>query len=162
MALDVTSYADMALRARSSSGLPAEVVKRLSERAGIPIENENRASALGAISGYMVGVGVGAVYGALRPRVPRVPLMLSAVALGAAAMLASDVPATRIGATDPRTWGIGGWVSDIIPHIAYGLVTAAVFDAVTDRGGPSAESLEEPSMLAEVEAVVVEIDDLSD
>ena len=162
MALDVTSYADMALRARNSSPLPAEVVKRISQRAGVPIENDNRASALGAISGYMVGVGVGALYGAIRSRVPRAPLMLAAVGLAAAAMAASDVPATRLGATDPRTWGVGGWVSDIIPHFAYGLVTAAVFDAVTDRRSEALEIPEIPVMIAETNAVIVEIDDLSD
>lgn len=160
MALDVTSYADMALRARSSSPLPAEVVKRISQRAGLPIENDNRASALGAISGYMVGVGVGALYGAIRPRVRRAPLMLAAVGLAAAAMAASDVPATRLGATDPRTWGVGGWVSDLIPHFAYGLVTAAVFDAVSDRGITIVESIE--TSVVESDAMAIEIDDLSD
>src|SRR5215469_1117780 len=64
MALDVTTYADMALRARSSSNTPAEAIKRMSQRAGIPIRNDNRASALGALSGYVVGVGVATLYGA--------------------------------------------------------------------------------------------------
>lgn len=162
MALDVTSYADMAVRARDSSGLPAEVVKRLSQRAGFPIENENRASALGAISGYMVGIGVGALYGAIRPRVPGAPLMLAAIGLAAAAMAAADVPATRLGATDPRTWGVTGWVSDLIPHFAYGLVTAAVFDAVANRNITIIESIEMQSTVVESDSGIVEIDDLSD
>ncbi len=163
MALDVSSYADIALRARDSSDVPAETVKRLSQRAGIPIENDNRASALGALSGYAVGVGIGALYGVIRPRVPRVPLILSGFALGAAAMLASEGPATRLGATDPRTWGVGGWLSDIIPHVAYGLVTAAVFDAVTAADGASPmEPAETSEVVTEVDAVVFQIDDLSD
>lgn len=155
MALDVTSYADMALRARSSSTLPAEVVKRMSARVGIPIENDNRASALGALSGYTVGVGIGVLYGALRALLPRAPLTVSAIALGAAAMIASDVPATQSGATNPRKWGFTGWVSDLIPHAAYGFVTAAVFDAINGT----------PAAIAEIDTVnttVVEIEDLSD
>jgi hypothetical protein len=149
MALDVTSYADMALRARSSSSLPAEVVKRLSRRAGFAIENDNRAAALGAISGYAVGVGVGLAYGALRTRIRRSPLALSALGLAIAAMAASDVPAARVGATDLKSWGFGGWISDIVPHVAYGLATAAVFDALNDH----------EVVVEEVRSVVVEIDD---
>ncbi len=152
MALDVTSYADMALRARSSSSLPAEVVKRMSARVGIPIENDNRASALGALTGYTVGVGVGVLYGALRTWVPRAPLTLTAIALGAAAMAASDVPAARSGATDVRKWGFTGWASGLIPHVAYGFVTAAVFDAINEK----------PAVVAEIDTTVVEIEDLSD
>lgn len=151
MALDVTTYADMALRARSSSNTPATAIKKLSERAGVPIRNDNRASALGALTGYVVGVGVGSLYGALRSRV-RPPLLLSTLVLATAAMAAAEVPATRVGATDPKTWGIAGWLSDIVPHVVYGLVTAAVFDAVT-----------ETSIAVDgVSAMVVEIDDLGD
>ncbi len=155
MALDVTSYADMALRARSSSSLPGEVVKRMSARAGMPIENDNRASALGALTGYTVGVGVGVLYGALRSRIRRTPLTVSALALCAAAMLASDVPAARTGATDLRKWGFTGWISDVIPHVVYGYVTAAVFDAIDAT----------PAIIEEIDTVnttVVEIEDLSD
>jgi hypothetical protein len=160
MALDAAGYADMAVRARSASSLPSEVMKRLSQRARVPIENDNRASALGALSGYGVGVAVGALYGLLRARLPRAPLMVSAIALGAAAMAAADVPATRTGATDPRTWGVTGWVSDIIPHFAYGLVTAAVFDMVNGRNGAIAA---DSSILAEsVDVLEVQIEDLSD
>jgi hypothetical protein len=162
IALDVASYTDMAVRARSSSGLPAEVVKRLSKRAGVPIENDNRASALGAISGYAVGVGVGAAYGALRSRFRHSPLMLSALGLAIAAMAAADVPATRVGATDPKAWGITGWISDIIPHAAYGLATAVVFDALNGRADNVPDVSELQTTIKEVRGMVVEIDDLGD
>jgi hypothetical protein len=33
---------------------------------------------------------------------------------------------TVLGVTDPRTWGLVGWVSDLIPHLGYGVVTALV------------------------------------
>lgn len=33
---------------------------------------------------------------------------------------------TLLGVTDPRTWSVIDWVSDLVPHAAYGAVTAAV------------------------------------
>lgn len=33
---------------------------------------------------------------------------------------------TVLGVTDPRSWSVGAWVSDVVPHLAYGAVTAAV------------------------------------
>jgi hypothetical protein len=38
-------------------------------------------------------------------------------------MAAADVPLTRLGLTDPSTWSPVDWASDVIPHVAYGLVT---------------------------------------
>jgi|GEM_PF-6643874 len=55
---------------------------------------------------------------------PRPPLSRSLT------MAASDVPAAKLGATDPKTWGVPEWLSDIIPHVVYGLVTASVCDAI--------------------------------
>jgi hypothetical protein len=50
--------------------------------------------------------------------------------LGAAAMAGSDVPATFLGVTDPTTWSRTAWLSDIVPHLVYGAVTAAAFRAI--------------------------------
>ncbi len=33
-----------------------------------------------------------------------------------------------LGVTDPRTWPASSWAADIIPHAAYGAVTALVRD----------------------------------
>jgi hypothetical protein len=57
----------------------------------------------------------------------------AAAGLGLAAMAASDLPATALGVTDPRTWGAAGWASDLLPHLAYGLATAAVYEALAGR-----------------------------
>jgi hypothetical protein len=46
-------------------------------------------------------------------------------------MAASDVPAVRLGVTNPKEWGLSGWVADIVPHVMYGLITAVAFDAFT-------------------------------
>jgi len=35
-----------------------------------------------------------------------------------------------LGVTDPRTWSRADWVSDIVPHLAYGAVTASVLSAL--------------------------------
>jgi hypothetical protein len=136
VALNTTTYADMALRGRPSSSVPAEVAGKLAEKAGIELSSDetdqNRRSGLGALSGYVVGLGVGTAYGLVRSHLGDVSKMRAGIVLGLAAMAGSDVPATALGVTDPRQWGLGSWVSDIVPHLAYGLVTAIAYDAFAD------------------------------
>jgi hypothetical protein len=144
IALDVVGYLDMVVRARPASSLPAEVAGAVAERAGVELAADgnasesagNRRSGLGALLGYGVGLGIGAAYGLLRSRYPE-PLRprAAAVGLGLAAMAASDLPATALGVTDPRTWGAAGWASDLLPHLAYGAATATVYEALADRAG---------------------------
>ena len=137
IALDLTTYGDMLLRGRPASGVPAKVAGILAAKAGLDLaaggsleQAESRKSAFGALLGYATGVGLGTLYGLLRPRLRDVPRPVAGAALGLAAMAASDVPIVATGASDPRTWGTAGWLSDLIPHLVYGLVTAAVFDAI--------------------------------
>jgi hypothetical protein len=142
MALDVVSYADMAVRGRAASDMPAEVIRRLAAKAGItwlsiPSEEtdeklKNQRSALGALSGYAIGIGIGALYGAiaLATAAEQRGTLLQASLLGALAMAASDVPANALGATDLRGWTPSSWASDIVPHAAYGMITASVFAAL--------------------------------
>jgi hypothetical protein len=134
IALDLTTYLDMLVRARGSSDLPATVAGTLAERAGVDLGSGeaagNRKTALGALFGYGIGAGVGTVYGLLRPAFPSVPAATAGIGLGLAAMAASDVPPTALGITDPRAWGVSGWASDVVPHVIYGLVTAMAFDAI--------------------------------
>jgi hypothetical protein len=135
LALEVASYVDMAARARPASDVPGRVVASLAGKVGLPLaqadgeEAENRRSGLGALSGYATGLAVGVAFGLVRPRLYRVPYPLAAVAVGAAAMGTADVGAVALGAApDPRTWGLGGWLADVVPHLVYGLVTVAAFD----------------------------------
>lgn len=40
---------------------------------------------------------------------------------------------TALGVTDPRTRDATSWISDVVPHLAYGAVTAAVLTSITGR-----------------------------
>ncbi|MDP9395792.1 MAG: hypothetical protein M3Q27_16685 [Actinomycetota bacterium] len=130
-ALNVVTYLDMALRGRAASTMPAQAASRLAGAAGVPLgqdeSRDNRAEGVGALLGYATGLGVGAAYGGLRSAVD-VPAPLAALGLGVAAMAGSDVPLTALGLTDPREWPASSWVMDVVPHLAYGVVTALVFD----------------------------------
>ena len=144
VALDIATYADMVIRGRPSSSVPAELAGKLTEALHVDLEGEEtgqqasqvagrRRSGLGALFGYATGLGIGAAYGLIRPQFRRVPLPLAGVAVGLAAMVASDVPAVSTGVTNPREWGTSGWLADLVPHLIYGLVTAATFEAYSQR-----------------------------
>lgn len=150
LALNVTTYLDMLLRGRPASKLPARMAGRLADEAGISLNFEgdspgqgenlqagsppdNRREALGALLGYANGLGIGLGYGVARLLLPRLPLWLAGGILGSAAMAASDVPATRLGLTRPQDWSSADWAADVIPHAAYGLVTALTFELLRER-----------------------------
>jgi hypothetical protein len=130
VALNIATYMDMTIRARPASGVPAKLVGGVAERAGVDLatgtgedakeEEQNRQSGLGALVGYVNGLGVAALYGALRPHLRRIPLPVAGVALGLAAMAASDVPIGVSGVSDPSTWAPADWAADLIPHLIYG------------------------------------------
>ncbi|MGI5350774.1 hypothetical protein ACQEU8_21730 [Streptomyces sp. CA-250714] len=131
-ALNAVTYADMVLRGRAGSSVPREIADRLSNRTHVLLPGdaearENRASASGALLGILTGVGVGALYGASRALPWRPPLPLAALVTGLAAMAGSDVPSALLKVSDPRTWRPADWLSDLVPHLAYGAVTAAVY-----------------------------------
>jgi hypothetical protein len=146
IALHATTYGDMVVRGRPASDTPSRVVDKIASGVGADLSGQpetlgphaeqaeqagqNRASGLGALMGFANGLGVGSIYGLMRAVVGQVPLPLAAVLLGAAAMASSDVPAARLQVTDPSEWGTSGWLADIIPHLAYGLVTALVYESL--------------------------------
>jgi len=47
-------------------------------------------------------------------------------------LLSTNVPMTLLGITDPRTWSRADWLSDLVPHLAYGAVVATTLDAFDD------------------------------
>jgi len=129
LALNVSTYADMAMRGRASSGAPSQMVHVLANKAHVPLSSQgvgakdetaqNRESGLGALLGYVNGLGVGALYGLLRSQVDEdVSLPLMGVVIGAAAMAASDVPLVSLGLTKPKTWRFGmGFRRHSTPHL---------------------------------------------
>ncbi len=181
VALNVTTYADMAVRGRASSHVPGEDVNVLLHDLGIELPDEehrpvayghhahehhdqerhhhahlgggsyrerlvqgyasahkwprskvaqDRLTGLGALTGYAVGLGIGSAYGILRPRLRALPTPIMGVLVGLAAMAGSDVPSILLGVTNPRTWGLAGWIEDIIPHVIYGVTTVGVYEAL--------------------------------
>ena len=36
-----------------------------------------------------------------------------------------------LGVDDPRSWSASSWLSDLLPHLAFGAVTAAVYERLT-------------------------------
>jgi hypothetical protein len=133
-ALDTASYLDMLVRGRPASELPARAAGQLADQAGVDLgegdEADNRRTALGALLGYATGATVGALYALSRGRRRRVPWPVAGVAVGGVALVASAVPLTKLGLTDPKEWGTAGWISDIVPHAAYGFATALAYEAI--------------------------------
>jgi len=137
-ALNAATYADMALRGRGASDTPEQTVEAMSDRAGVEIPGNsdtrpNRVSGLGALMGLAAGVGIGAAYGCVIAAVGRPPRWAAAGLVGVGAMVAANGPMAAFGVSDPRTWDAASWLSDAIPHAAYGIVTAFTFDALDRR-----------------------------
>jgi hypothetical protein len=136
LALDVVGYLDMAVRGRPPSMTPHLTVRRLEELIGVDLGEDgagyNRRSAIGALLGYATGLAVGVAYATVA-RHPR-PWPEAAALLATTAMVASDVPMTLTGITDPREWTTADWIADILPHLAYGGAAAAVDRALRERG----------------------------
>ncbi|MBL3808059.1 MULTISPECIES: hypothetical protein [Streptomyces] len=137
--LNAVTYADMAYRGRGSSGAPGEVVDRLADDTGHPVPGSgdtrtNRLTGLGALSGIAAGCGTGVAVALLHGAGLRLPWWLGGPLTGALAMAAADLPLAGTGVSDPRTWSAKDWASDVVPHLAYGLVTYAVATSGENRG----------------------------
>jgi hypothetical protein len=131
-ALDVVTYLDMTVRNRPPSDVPEQAVDKLAGAVGVASLGDGRRAGLGALIGYASGLGIGTAYGALRSRVRWSPsLPLAGVALGLGAMAATDAPIVGLGLSDPREWGVSGVLSDVVPHVVYGVVTAVAYDALS-------------------------------
>jgi hypothetical protein len=130
-ALNVATYVDMAWRGRPASTTPEQTVEELAKRSGRAIPGEgqqrqNRVQALGALAGIAAGAGIGAVAGPLHGVTRKLGPVLGPAVMGGAAMAATDIGMYQLGVTDPASWDAGSWLSDAIPHLAYGVVTWAL------------------------------------
>jgi len=127
-ALNAVTYLDMAVRGRPASSTPEDTVEKLASAAGLEVPGDdesrrNRLAGLGPLTGIATGVGVGVLAGLLAPRLS-LPALAGTIAT--AAMAGANGPMTALGITDPRSWDAASWISDVVPHLAYGIVTAAV------------------------------------
>jgi hypothetical protein len=134
-ALDAVTYLDMTVRGRAASDTPERTVEKLADSAGVAVPGEgetrdNRLTGLGALSGIATGVGVGAAFGVLRRLGLRPPTLIGGTLVGLSTMAATARSMASMGISDPRTWSAADWLSDLLPHLAYGLVTYATLQAL--------------------------------
>ena len=133
-ALNAVTYLDMAVRGRGTSSTPEDTVEKLAETAHVAIPGEgdtrqNRLQGLGPLMGLVAGIGVGVLGGLVRASGYRstTPVGVTLTTLGV--LVAANGPMTVLGVTDPRTWSATDWVSDLVPHLAYGVVVKTTMDA---------------------------------
>lgn len=131
-ALNIVTYLDMTLRARPASQTPEQTADRLTSTLHVDLGDEqtaaNRHAGLGSLLGYAAGIGAAALYALVAPVRPR--WATATTTLTVTAMVASAMPMTVLKVTDPRTWSAADWMADLIPHLAYGAVTATTYRAL--------------------------------
>ncbi|SNR36878.1 hypothetical protein SAMN06272737_104182 [Blastococcus mobilis] len=133
-ALNAVTYLDMALRGRGTSSTPEDTVEKLAETAHLTIPGEgdtrrNRVQGLGPLLGLVAGVGVGVLGGLARAAGYRSSTPVGTVVTTLGVLVAANGPMTALGITDPRTWSGTDWLSDLVPHLAYGVVVTTTMDA---------------------------------
>lgn len=138
--LDSVSYGDMVLRARPASTTPEVTVRELSRKLRVPIPGEgeaqaNRAAGLGPLTGYAAGLGMGALLGLARAAGWRPPRATHYTVAAVGALIGTNGPMTVLRVTDPRTWSRTDWIADIVPHLAYSVVTVAVLERMMPTTG---------------------------
>jgi hypothetical protein len=133
-ALNAVTYLDMVVRGRPTSSTPEDAVEKLAETAHVPIPGddetrENRKQGLGPLLGLVAGVGVGVLGGLVRSSGYRSATPVGILLTTAGVMLAANGPMMVLGITHPRTWSATDWISDVVPHVAYGVVVKTTMDA---------------------------------
>ena len=133
-ALNAVTYLDMAGRGRGTSSTPEQTVEALAEKVHVQIpgdeeERANRVQGLGPLTGLAAGIGAGVLAGLARAAGFRPPLLVGTLQSTLTVLVGSNGPMTVLGTTDPRTWSTTDWVSDVVPHASYGIVTHATLAA---------------------------------
>jgi hypothetical protein len=134
-ALSAVTYLDMTARGRPASQTPQESIEQLSDRAGVDVPGEgeqrdNRVQGLAPLMGIVTGVAAGVMLALARRLGWRPPLVVDMLAASAIAMVGANAPMAGMGISDPRTWSATDWAADVVPHLAYGAVTAATLHAL--------------------------------
>jgi hypothetical protein len=133
-ALNAVTYLDMTVRGRGSSSTPEQAVEALAEKAHVLIpgdeeKRQNRVQGLGPLTGLVAGVGVGVLVGLVRAAGFRSQPLVGTALTTVGVLIGSNGPMTVLGITDPRTWSTTDWISDVVPHLAYGAVVKTTMDA---------------------------------
>jgi hypothetical protein len=131
--LNAATYLDMAARGRSSSSAPEDTVEKLADKASVRIPGDqeshaNRVAGLGALNGIASGVLVGSALGALQSAGWRPGVLGTGLIATLGAMALTNATMSFLGVTDPRSWSMTDWTSDLVPHLAYGFVTAVALE----------------------------------
>src|ERR1700733_4307404 len=144
-ALNVITYLDTALRGRPTSSTPERTVEAMARLFGLTVPGSgdvlaNRISGLGALTGYAAGIGMGIILGLAYALGWRPGLVVATLVASAIALIGTNGPMTVLGVTDPLTWSLVDWVSDLIPHLGYGVVTALVLHYLAPLWRPPADT----------------------
>ncbi|MEV5554262.1 hypothetical protein AB0L44_11430 [Nonomuraea wenchangensis] len=146
-ALNAVTYLDMAIRARPASSTPQQAVDKMAGLVDVDLGEgeraDNRKEALGSLLGYGTGAGAALCYGLAAERC-RPSWPVGVLALTALAMVGSNAPLTLLGTTDPRSWSATDWISDVVPHLAYGVTAYAAHRLLTTSVTPSRPRLSLP------------------
>jgi hypothetical protein len=139
-ALNAVTYMDMVVRGRPPSRLPEDAVEQLSsvthtEIPGVGEARRNRIGAIGSLSGIATGVLIGAIVSPILESKPvqRLPASMAALIAGGAAMGAANGPMARLGVSSPGSWSVSDWLSDAVPHLAYGATLVAASRLISHR-----------------------------
>ncbi len=137
-ALNAVTYLDMVGRGRAASSTPERTVEELTQRAHVAIPGDeetrqNRVQGLGPITGLVAGIGVGVLIGLARASGFRSQPLVGTLLTTLGVLVASNGPMTALGITDPRTWSATDWASDVVPHLAYGVVVTTTLEAFDNR-----------------------------
>lgn len=136
-ALNAYGYLKQGLAGTPSSNSPQQSAKAVAEAAGIEIpgrgdELENRVEGFGPLTGYAVGLGVGAIAGGIRGLGVKIPIWLAPAVVGLGAMAISDGAMTALKLTNPKTWTTLSVLQDAAPHLIYGAVTTLALHRMVD------------------------------
>lgn len=133
-ASDLAAYLDTAVRGRPAGSVPDRLVDAVAARLDSDVpgrgREESRRTAYGALAGIGNGLATGVLFSVARSAGVRFSAPVGAVAAGAAAMAATDVPVALLGVSDPRSWSTADWATDAVSHLAYGVGVQAVLEAV--------------------------------
>lgn len=144
--LNVITYLDIAVRGRPTSSTPERTVEAMARLFGLTVPGSgdilaNRISGLGALTGYAAGIGMGMILGLAYALGWRPGLLIATLVASAIALVGTNGPMTVLGVTDPTTWSLVDWISDLIPHLGYGIVTALLLHYVYSQSRHSTEAL---------------------